>query len=179
MDKLLPYSLQSSTVYAGHFYYYIYKYSRKEVGGMLEQLKQLEPILTQVMSNIQLIIGVLLFIAVVLEFVHIRQTSRINKKLSYAGRWLQRYLNAVFNEDSNSEPEEDETEETAALREQRDLPRAEQENIQRRDDIEPAELAVSQPLKSRQEENMRLSLAHKKQRKDEELLDTVLQEIFD
>ena len=131
---------------------------------MLEQLKQLEPILTQVMSNIQLIIGVLLFIAVVLEFVHIRQTSRINKKLSYAGRWLQRYLNAVFNEDSNSEPEEDETEETAA---------------QRRDDIEPAELAVSQPLKSRQEENMRLSLAHKKQRKDEELLDTVLQEIFD
>ena len=42
MDKLLPYSLQSSTVYAGHFYYYIYKYSRKEVGGMLEQLKQLE-----------------------------------------------------------------------------------------------------------------------------------------
>lgn len=179
MDKLLPYSLQSSTVYAGHFYYYIYKYSRKEVGGMLEQLKQLEPILTQVMSNIQLIIGILLFIAVVLEFVHIRQTRRINKKLSYAGRWLQRYLNAVFNEDSSSEPEEEEEEETAALREQRDLPRSEQENIQRRDDIEPAELAVSQPLKSRQEENMRLSLAHKKQRKDEELLDTVLQEIFD
>ncbi len=146
---------------------------------MLEQLKQLEPILTQVMSNIQLIIGILLFIAVVLEFVHIRQTRRINKKLSYAGRWLQRYLNAVFNEDSSSEPEEEEEEETAALREQRDLPRSEQENIQRRDDIEPAELAVSQPLKSRQEENMRLSLAHKKQRKDEELLDTVLQEIFD
>lgn len=142
-------------------------------------LEQLEQFLTQAMSHIQLIMGILLLTAVVLELVHIRQTSRINKKLSYAGRWLQRYLNAVFNEDSRSESEEEESEERNTLKEQRNIQRSEQRNTQKREGTEQVQYTVSQPLKSRQEENMRLSLAHKKNKKEEELLDTVLQEIFD
>lgn len=150
---------------------------------MLEQLEQLEKFLAYAMSNIQLIICILLFIAVVLELVHIRQTSRINKKLSYAGRWLQRYLNAVFNEDSYSESEDEESEEGNIPNEQISVQQYEQKNmqgkIQNGEGTEQEQIAVSQPLKSRQEENMRISLAHKKQRREEELLDTVLQEIFD
>lgn len=122
----------------------------------------LEQVLAFIMSNVQLITAALLFAAIVFELIHIGQTRRINKKLSYAGRWLQRYLNAVLNDEAQ------ETEET------------------RKDTIvltEPeekkAQTEASQLLKSRQEENMRVSLAHKKMQKDEELLDTVLQEIFD
>ncbi len=142
---------------------YTSKYSRKEVGNMLEQ------ILTQAMSHIQLITGILLLTAVALELIHIRQTSRINKKLSYAGRWLQRYLNAVFNEEAHNEPEDEDTDTKIHVKEQ-DQSRAEQVQFT---------VSQPQPLKSRQEENMRLSLAHKKQKKDEELLESVLQEIFD
>ena len=43
----------------------------------------------------------------------------------------------------------------------------------------PEETVTNTDSESRQEENMRTVLAQKKQRRNEELLDTVLQEIFD
>ncbi len=128
----------------------------------------LDQILTLTMSNIQLITAILIFLAVVLQLLHIGQTRRINKKLSRAGHWLQRYLNAVFHEDAYEETENEETgnEETDIGTDTKDM-------------REEPQLSVVQPVKSRQEENMRSTLANKKQKKDEELLDTVLQEIFD
>ena len=128
----------------------------------------LDQILTFTMSNIQLITAILIFLAVVLQLLHIGQTRRINKKLSRAGHWLQRYLNAVFHEDAYEETENEETgnEETDTGTDTKDM-------------REEPQLSVVQPVKSRQEENMRSTLANKKQKKDEELLDTVLQEIFD
>lgn len=127
----------------------------------------LEQILTQAMSYIQLITAALLLLAVLLELIHIGQIRRINKKLSYAVHWLQRYLNAVFND----EPEEPMEEEQPQVEPAPELvPASEQTEEQ---------LEVSKLLKSRQEENMRVSLAQKKLQKNEELLDTVLQEIFD
>lgn len=120
-------------------------------------------ILTQAMSHVQLITAILLLAAVVLQLVHIGQTRRINKKLSNAGRWLQRYLNAVFQDEEDAAGQEE-----VYLRE---------EAKERAREVE-AQL-TAQPLQSRQEENMRSSLENKKQKKDEELLDTVLQEIFD
>ena len=124
----------------------------------------LDQILTFAMSHVQLIIAALIFVTVVLELVHIGQTRRINKKLSRAGHWLQRYLNAVFHEDAYEEPEEEETDIRTGIK---------------TDTREETQLSVVQPVKSRQEENMRVTLAPKKQKKEEELLDTVLQEIFD
>ena len=62
-------------------------------------------ILTEAMSHIQLITAGLLFTVAVLELIHIGQTSRINRKLSRAGRWLQRYLNTVFREETEDEPD--------------------------------------------------------------------------
>ncbi len=67
-------------------------------------------ILTEAMSHIQLITAGLLFTVAVLELIHIGQTSRINRKLSRAGRWLQRYLNTVFREETEDEPDRTETE---------------------------------------------------------------------
>lgn len=124
----------------------------------------LDQIQTFAMSHVQLITAALIFAAVVLELVHIGQTRRINKKLSRAGHWLQRYLNAVFHEDAYEEPEEEEPDIKAEIG---------------TDTMEEAQLSVEQSVKSRQEENMRTALARKKQKKEEELLDTVLQEIFD
>lgn len=135
----------------------------------------LEQILTQAMSYIQLITAALLFIGVVLELIHIGQTRRINKKLSYAAHWLQRYLNAVFNEETEEPAGEEAQPEPEAVPEPAPEPVPELEAMP-----EPAaaQLEVSTLLKSRQEENMRVSLAQKKLQKDEELLDTVLQEVF-
>ena len=116
----------------------------------------LDQILTLTMSNIQLITAILIFLAVVLQLLHIGQTRRINKKLSRAGHWLQRYLNAVFHEDAYEETENEETgnEETDTGTDTKDM-------------REEPQLSVVQPVKSRQEENMRSTLANKKQKKDE------------
>lgn len=132
----------------------------------------LDQILTLLMSNIQLITTGLIFAAVFLEFVHIGQTSRINRRLKRAGHWLQKYLNAVFREDAyeESEQSEDGQEEEADIRTAGKTDTKERETVQ---------LSAARPVKSRQEEDMRVALAHKKQKKEEELLDTVLQEIFD
>ena len=126
---------------------------------MLEQI--LEQILAQVIPNLQLITAALIFVVAALELIHIGQTSRINRKLSRAGRWLQRYLNTVLSE-STQEPEQEEEEIplSARIRE------------------EDAQLEVAEVPRSTQEEQMRVSLERKKLRKDEELLDSVLQEIF-
>ncbi len=113
----------------------------------------LEQILTFTMSYVQLIITGLLLIVVILKLIHIGQIRRINKKLNYAAIRLQQYLDAVFVEEAQ-EPQE----------------AAEEEK---------AQLEVPQQLKSQQEEHMRVSLEQRKQQKDGELLDTVLQEIFD
>ena len=118
----------------------------------------LDEILTFAVSHIQLITAGLMFAAVFLELVHIGQTRRINKRLHRAGKWLQRYLSVVLSEDTYEEPEP----------------------AQAADDPEDeAELSAANMLQSRQEENMRTVLAQKKQRRNEELLDTVLQDIFD
>lgn len=114
----------------------------------------LEEILTQAMSYIQLIIAALLLFGVVLQLIHIGQTRRINKKLNYAGMKLQQYLNVVFTEEEEEEQKEDKP-------------------------VQAVQAEVIQSRKSRQEEDMRVSLEHKKQQKDGELMDTVLQEIFD
>lgn len=114
----------------------------------------LEEILTQAMSYIQLIIAALLLLGVVLQLIHIGQTRRINKKLNYAGMKLQQYLNVVFTEEEEEEQKEDKP-------------------------VQAVQAEVIQSRKSRQEEDMRVSLEHKKQQKDGELMDTVLQEIFD
>ena len=124
----------------------------------------LDQILTLAMSHIQMITTALMFAAVLLELIHIGQTRRINKRLRKAGLWLQRYLNAVLDEDAYEEPEQEETGIRTEI------------NTYQEDE---AQLSVEQSVKSRQEENMRVALAHKKNKKDEELLDTVLQEIFD
>ncbi len=112
----------------------------------------LEQILAQIMSQLQLIIAALLLAAVILEIIHIRQTQKIHKKISYAGRWLQRYLKVVLSENTDDELQQEDA---------------------------AKQLEVSQSLKSRQEEDMRMSLIQKKQKKDGELLDSVLEEIFD
>ena len=114
----------------------------------------LEEILTQAMSYIQLIIAALLLLGVVLQLIHIGQTRKINKKLNYAGMKLQQYLNVVFTEEEEEEQKEDKP-------------------------VQAVQAEVIQSRKSRQEEDMRVSLEHKKQQKDGELMDTVLQEIFD
>lgn len=125
---------------------------------MLEYGKILEQIFTQAMSYIQLIIAALLLLEVILGLIHIRQTRKISKKISYAGLKIQQYLDAVF--DNEEEVEVEEEEEAA-------------------EEDKPVQLEVLETRKSQQEENMRVSLEHKKQRKDGELMDTVLQEIFD
>ena len=124
----------------------------------------LDQILTQAVSNIQLVTAVLLLTVALLQLVHIGQTSRINKKLSRAGRWLQRYLNAVFSEETDAEPAEEQ------------IQAGQEITVTAGDKEMQLEAAAA---RSRQEENMRVSLAHKKLKKDEEILDTVLQEIFD
>ncbi len=124
----------------------------------------LDQILTQAVSNIQLVTAVLLLTVALLQLVHIGQTSRINKKLSRAGRWLQRYLNAVFSEETDDEPAEEQ------------IQAGQEITVTAGDKEMQLEAAAA---RSRQEENMRVSLAHKKLKKDEEILDTVLQEIFD
>ncbi len=124
----------------------------------------LDEILTLAMSHIQLITAALMFAAVFLELIHIGQTRRINKRLRKAGLWLQRYLNTVLSDDAYEEPK---------------LQEAESRTEDRVYEDDEAQLSVEQSVKSRQEENMRVALAHKKTKKDEELLDTVLQEIFD
>lgn len=126
-----------------------------------------EQILALVMPNLQLIMAILLFVVVLLEFIHIRQIRRIHKKLNLAGRRLQKYLDTVFC---------DEGEEEAANTEEGKTQETEEE--QKEEQI-MVQVDNSKLLKSRQEENMRVSLAHKKLQKDGELLDTVLQEIFD
>ncbi len=126
-------------------------------------------ILTEAMSHIQLITAGLLFTVAVLELIHIGQTSRINRKLSRAGRWLQRYLNTVFREETEDEPDRTETERRTSPEKKEQAEEQEETEVQ---------LEAAQLLKSRQEENMRVSLAHKKNKKDEELLHSVLQEIF-
>ena len=126
-----------------------------------------EQILALFMPHLQMIIAALLLIAVFLELVHIGQIRRIHKKINYAGRCLQKYLDTVFYNDEDEETalvEEQQMQETGTLQQ------GEQTAIQ---------VDTSKLLKSRQEENMRVSLAHKKLQKDGELLDTVLQEIFD
>ncbi len=128
----------------------------------------LEQVLAFIMPNLQLITAALLFAAIVFELIHIGQTRRINKKLSYAGRWLQRYLNVVLNDNAQETDERDHTDETE--RQTVVLAQAETKEMK---------IENSQLLKSRQEENMRVSLANKKLQKDEELIDSVLQEIFD
>ncbi len=133
----------------------------------------LDQVLALAMSHVQLITACLLLTAVALELIHIGQTSRINKKLSRAARWLQRYLNAVFNES---------TQENETIQEEQDtrIQRSREQNPESRASVRDtkAQLEVAQ-LKSMQEENMRASLARKKEKRDEELLDSVLQEIFD
>ena len=124
----------------------------------------LDQILTQAVSNIQLVTAVLILTVALLQLVHIGQTSRINKKLSRAGRWLQRYLNAVFSEETDDEPAEEQ------------IQAGQEITVTAGDKEMQLEAAAA---RSRQEENMRVSLAHKKLKKDEEILDTVLQEIFD
>ena len=131
----------------------------------------LDQILTFAMSNIQLITTGLIFAAVFLEFVHIGQTSRINRRLKRAGYWLQRYLNAVFREEAYEESGQPENELAEA-----DIRTSGKTDTKERESVQ---LSAAKPVKSRQEEEMRVALAHKKQRKEEELLDTVLQEIFD
>lgn len=116
----------------------------------------LEQILALIIPNLRLITAGLILLGVFLELVHIGQTRRINRKLSRAGTRLQQYLDVVF----NSEDEKAKEEETDESR-------------------QAAQLEVPQARKSRQEENMRVSLEQKRQQKDGELLDTVLQEIFD
>lgn len=125
-----------------------------------------DQILTLAMSHVQMITAVLIFAAVILELVHIGQTRRMNKRLARAGHWLQRYLNTVFHDDVCEEAEKVETEPVQA-------------DAKENSAEEAVQLSAEQPLRSRQEENMRVTLKHKKQKKDEELLDTVLQEIFD
>lgn len=148
----------------------------------------LEQIVTLAVSNVQPITAVLILAAVFLEMVHIGQTRRINKKLSRAGNWLQRYLNAVFCEETSDESADEDAQTDTAMQTIRqktgrerieDKEETERAGMRRNAADRRAQLEVSQPLKSRQEENMRISLAQKKQKKEEELLDTVLQEIFD
>lgn len=134
-------------------------------------------ILTLAMSYVQLITAALLFVVVVLELVHIRQIRRINKRLSRAGQWLQRYLSVVFLEDADEKMETEETDRKAGMKE--DTEEIVKIDKTEKDKNEEVQLSAAQPLRSRQEENMRVILTHKKLRKDEELLDTVLQEIFD
>lgn len=136
-------------------------YCRKEVGDMFEQ------ILALFMPHLQMIIAALLFVAVFLELVHIGQIRRIHKKINYAARCLQKYLDTVFYDDGDEE---------SALVEEQQL--QETETVQQGGQT-AIQVDTSKLLKSRQEENMRVSLAHKKLQKDGELLDTVLQEIFD
>ena len=132
----------------------------------------LDQILTLLMSNIQLITTGLIFAAVFLEFVHIGQTSRINRRLKRAGLWLQKYLNTVFREDAYEETEQAENK----LEEEADIRTAGRTDTKERETVQ---LSAARPVKSRQEEDMRVALAHKKEKKEEDLLDTVLQEIFD
>lgn len=136
-----------------------------------------DQILTLAMSYVQLITAALLFVVVVLELVHIGQIRRINKKLSRAGQWLQRYLSVVFLEDADEKMETEETDRKAGMKE--DTEEIVKIDKTEKDKNEEVQLSAAQPLRSRQEENMRVILTHKKLRKDEELLDTVLQEIFD
>lgn len=136
-----------------------------------------DQILTLAMSYVQLITAALLFVVVVLELVHIRQIRRINKRLSRAGQWLQRYLSVVFLEDADEKMETEETDRKAGMKE--DTEEIVKIDKTEKDKNEEVQLSAAQPLRSRQEENMRVILTHKKLRKDEELLDTVLQEIFD
>lgn len=133
-----------------------------------------DQILTLAMSYVQLITAALIFTVVVLELVHIGQVRRINKRLSRAGHWLQRYLSVVFLEDADEKMETEETDTEVGMKE-------DTKEIDKtvKDKNEEVQLSAAQPLRSRQEENMRVILTHKKLRKDEELLDTVLQEIFD
>ncbi len=135
-----------------------------------------DQILTLAMSYVQIITAVLIFIAVILEIVHIGQTRRMNKRLARAGHWLQRYLETVFRDDACEEVEKAEAESVKA-----DDGDYETEECSTEENVteEAVQLSAGQPLRSRQEENMRVTLKHKKQKKDEELLDTVLQEIFD
>ncbi len=130
-----------------------------------------DQILTLAMSYIQLITAALIFIVAVLQLVHIGQTRRINKRLSRAGHWLQRYLSVVLHEDADEEMDTEETDIKEGMNADTKEAETEQE--------EEVQLSAGQPLRSRQEENMRVTLAHKKEKKEEELLDTVLQEIFD
>lgn len=125
----------------------------------------LDEILAFAVSHAQWITDCLIFALVLLELVHIGQTRRINKRLHKAGQWLQRYLSVVLREDTYEEPDQEET--------------GEAKEAAGDDTDDEAQLSAANMLKSRQEENMRTVLAQKKQKRNEELLDSVLQEIFD
>ena len=145
----------------------LFDFKRKGSWDMFEQ------VLAFITPHLQLIMASLLLLAVFLELVHIGQVRRIHKKINYAGRCLQKYLDTVFYEEEGQEDppaQEDLLQDTREALEKRDGQKEEQTVVQ---------VDASKILKSRQEENMRVSLAHKKLQRDGELLDTVLQEIFD
>lgn len=120
----------------------------------------LEEILAQADAYVQWLTALLLLLAVLLEIIHIMQTRRINKRLKHAARRLQKYLDTVFADvPEEAEPEESwmEPEKTETV----------------------VRLEAEPVLQSRQEKDMRATLKNRKLQQEDELLDTVLQEIFD
>ena len=123
-------------------------------------MDMLEEILAQADAYVQWLTALLLLLAVLLEIIHIMQTRRINKRLKHAARRLQKYLDTVFADvPEEAEPEESWTE-------------PEKTETVVRLEAEPV-------LQSRQEKDMRATLKNRKLQQEDELLDTVLQEIFD
>lgn len=123
-------------------------------------MDMLEEILAQADAYVQWLTALLLLLAVLLEIIHIMQTRRINKRLKHAARRLQKYLDTVFADvPEEAEPEESWTEPE------------ETETVVR--------LEAEPVLQSRQEKDMRATLKNRKLQQEDELLDTVLQEIFD
>ena len=107
----------------------------------------------RMLSDAQWLTVGLIGVVVCLEIIQIGQIGKIRKQQEYALKKIREYLEVVFSEDENGETDAAEQQESV--------------------------LDVPKPICSRQEQEMRAVLTQKKQQKEDELLETVLEEIFE
>lgn len=127
----------------------------------------LEQILVQADIHIQWILAAGLLCLIIIEEIHVIQLRKVNRRLAYASQKLTKYFDSIFADSEFEEEEESKTEIPAAADEPEQAVSANVEIDNGR-------------ILSKQENDMRTAIAqHKKQKNDTQLLDMVLQEIFD
>ena len=130
-----------------------------ELGQLVVHMEEYLP-----MVSTCLVAGLLL-----LEGIQVAQLNRINRRLNKAGAKLRDYLDTVLSEEEYEEPIQEAVEEV----------HVQKEEAQEAQPLVIPKMEMSR-ISSRQETDMRTAIEQRKRQKDaDQLLDSVLQEIFD